>query len=303
MRILITGGAGFIGSQLVSRLTRRSDVQITVLDNLHRGNREALHDCLPQIRFIEGDIRNREAVDAAMQGVQVVIHLAAQSNVIGATDDPEYCFSTNVMGTFHLLQAARRFGVERFVFASSREVYGDPASLPVPEDAPLSPKNAYGASKAAGEHYCRISNGQGLETMIVRLANVYGPGDRGRVIPIFVKNALNNIPLVVYGENKLVDFVWVGDVISMLLKCISVRAEGPVNICSGKGTELVSLARRVVELSGSNSHVVLRPSRSVEVDQFVGDTAKAESLLGLTPNSDPLYMLAECVSEFRPALA
>jgi UDP-glucose 4-epimerase len=270
MQILVTGGAGFIGSHLVRELVHKTDLQVTVLDNLYRGSREALQDVLPHIRFVEADLRDRAAVDAIMPGIQAVFHLAAQSNVIGAAQDPAYCFDTNAAGTFHLLQSAKKHGVERFIFTSSREIYGDAASLPVDESAPFNPKNAYGASKASGEHYCRVAGGEGLNTTVLRLANVYGPGDRDRVIPIFLDNALHNGPLVVYGEEKVVDFIWVGDVVAVLLQCLSIQTSGPVNVCSGAGTTISSLARRIVELTGSDSPVTVHATRGVEVDRFVG---------------------------------
>ena len=123
-----------------------------------------------------------------MRGADVVFHLAAQSNVMGAVDDPDYSVTTNVIGTYNVLRAAAEAGVRRVVFTSSREVYGDPAVLPVDETRPLLAKNAYGASKVSGEAYCRTFAGtRGLEVEVVRLTNVYGPGDSGRVIPLWIK--------------------------------------------------------------------------------------------------------------------
>ena len=156
MQILVTGGAGFIGSHLVARLVRNPSNSIIVLDNLHRGRIAALSEVWDKIAFVEGDVRNRDLLANVMQGCDLVYHLAAQSNVIGAVQDLDYSFSSNVTGTFNVLQAARQAGVRRLVFTSSREVYGDPRQLPVPESDPLHPKNAYGASKVTGEMYCRL---------------------------------------------------------------------------------------------------------------------------------------------------
>src|SRR4029077_13273970 len=127
--------------------------------------------------------------------------------------DLNYTFNTNVAGTFNLLQAAKSNGVRRVVFASSREVYGDPRQLPVPETAPIKPKNSYGASKAAGEAYCGAFGREDLEIAVLRLANVYGPGDAGRVLPLFMGSALQDLPLVLYGGQQILDFVWIDVVI------------------------------------------------------------------------------------------
>ena len=154
-RILITGGAGFIGSHLVDRLALDPSNHLIVLDNLRRGRLANLEPMTDRVEFIQGDICDRSVVERAVQGVDLVYHLAAQSNVLGAVTDIDYSFRANVVGTFEVLKAAAEAGVRRLVFSSSREVYGDPQTLPVPESAPISPKNAYGASKAAGEMYCR----------------------------------------------------------------------------------------------------------------------------------------------------
>jgi UDP-glucose 4-epimerase len=139
---------------------------------------------------VRGDIRDRDTLVRLMRDTDIVFHLAAQANVLGAVYDPGFCTSTNVAGTAMVLELARAAGVRRLVFTLSREVYGDPLEVPVPESAPLRPKNAYGMSKVAGEMACWMCTGDRLEVVILRLANVYGPGDCGRVIPLFIERAL-----------------------------------------------------------------------------------------------------------------
>ncbi len=180
MRFLITGGAGFIGSHLAERLVREQLGSVIVLDNLHRGNTENLSSCWDQVSFVKGDIRDLPFIEEITQGCTHVFHLASQSNVMGAVQHPDYTLSSNITGTHNVLQAATRARVSRVVFASSREVYGESTVLPVVEDAPLLPKNLYGVSKLTGELFCRLFARDGLETVVLRLANVYGTRDIGQ---------------------------------------------------------------------------------------------------------------------------
>jgi UDP-glucose 4-epimerase len=185
--VLVTGRAGFIGRHLVAALVAGGD-EVTVLDNLCRGERAAVEESVS--RFMLGDVRDPAVVADAARGAAVIYHLAAQSNVLGAVSDIDYSFTTNVVGTYNVLTMARDLGVERVVFTSSREVYGEVDHVPVNEDQVLNPKNAYGASKVAGEVYCRaFQTTYGLDVAVLRLSNVYGPGDRDRVIPIWMERA------------------------------------------------------------------------------------------------------------------
>lgn len=299
MRIAVTGGAGFIGSHLVDRLASCGAHDIVVIDNLHRGRVEGLPRS-SRVIFREVDIRNREALLEAFGGCEVVFHLAAQSNVLGAVAHLDYSFTTNVVGTFHVLTAAKTAGVRRLVFTSSREVYGDPAQTPVEETAPLLPKNAYGASKAAAEMYCRALSSDALGVTVLRLANVYGPGDRDRVIPIFIDNALRGEPLQLYGGGQVVDFIWVGVVVEALMRAAFGEWIGePVNIGSGTGITIRDLATRIVEKIGGRSQPVVLPVREVEVTRFVASTARARRLLGIQPPDDPLSHLGEVIERAR----
>jgi UDP-glucose 4-epimerase len=227
-----------------------------------------------------------------------VFHLAAQSNVMGAVADADYAFSSNVAGTYHVLQAALKAGVKRLVFTSSREVYGDPKRVPVRETSPLRPKNAYGTSKVAGEAYCGLAAREGLGIAVLRLANVYGPGDRDRVIPLFADAAAAGQPLTVFGEEKVLDFVWIGTVVDALVKAgLGRPIRGPVNVGSGKGVTIAELARRIVQLSGSSSPVQIVAEREQEVGRFVADITRAKRLLGLSEPEDSLWALPELLAK------
>jgi UDP-glucose 4-epimerase len=308
MRVLITGGAGFIGSHLVDRLLagqrtgHEPAFDIVVLDNLRRGSLTHLepHLSAGRIRFVEGDIRDEATLREAMRGVEVVIHLAAQSNVIGSEQDRDYAFTTNVVGTYTTLKAAEAAGVRRVIFSSSREIYGEPATLPVREDAPLAPKNAYGASKVAGEMYLRIAQARNaLETVIFRLANVYGPRDSERVIPLWLDRAQRGEELLLYGGDQLIDFVWVGDVVEALAKATladsQMIAGQTINIGTGIGTPLVEVARRILTLSKSPGGMRTLPAREVEVRRYVADPSLLKAVLGMAPEP-PLTHLPEMLA-------
>jgi nucleoside-diphosphate-sugar epimerase len=269
---------------------------VVVLDNLRRGTRARMEafEQTGAVRCIEGDIRDLAVVQGAARGVQRIYHLAAQSNVLGAVSDIEYSFSTNVVGTFNVLTVARDVGVERVVFTSSREAYGEVEQLPVAEDRPLVPKNAYGASKVAGEAYCRaFANAYGLDVNVLRLANVYGPGDRDRVIPIWLERAQTRQDLELYGGEQVLDFVPIPLVVEALCRAGEMSLDGePINVGSGTGTSLMALAERVRRLPGVAIGSQILPARSAEVTRFVADVTRMREVLGLEPPSDPLEGLA-----------
>jgi nucleoside-diphosphate-sugar epimerase len=274
--------------------------EVVALDNLKRASRDKLSELerSGKVRVVEADIRRFADLAQAVQGCEVVYHLAAQSNVMGAIDDPDYSVTTNVMGTLNVLRAAGEARVPRVVFTSSREVYGDPSALPVSETHPLAAKNPYGASKAAGEAYCRtFANTHGLAVEVVRLANVYGPGDSGRVIPLWLTAANAGRDLQVYGGDQVIDFLWVGTAVDALIYASKNALPGPVNIGSGVGTKILDLAERVLAVAGSKSKIVRTAAREIEVAKFIADTQLMRSI-GLTPEADPLQHLAELASAY-----
>jgi UDP-glucose 4-epimerase len=300
MKILVTGGAGFIGSHLVDRLVQANAGQVTVLDNFSRGRKENLALSRNKIEIVRGDIRDRTLFRSVMKGVDIVFHLAAQANVLGAVRDLDYSFETNVSGTYEVLRAAQAAGAKRVVFSSSREVYGEPSSVPVPETAPIAPKNAYGVSKATGEMYCRLFEDSDMEVIIFRLANVYGTRDRERVIPLFVEQSLAGKSLTVFGRNKILDFLWIEDLLDVLCEASTCPCPaGPVNVGSGKGVNLVDLAERISAFTGNSSVVQVTEERAPEVGRYVADVGLARKLFNLHCPNDPIEHLPAVVNFIR----
>jgi UDP-glucose 4-epimerase len=304
---VVTGGAGFIGSHLVDALLEEEGGQVVVIDNVSRGRfaNLARHDAHPRLRVVEADVRDLHSVRSAFEGANLVFHLAAQATVMGGARDVDYTFSTNVIGTYNVLKVAAEQGARKVVFASSREVYGEPVSVPVDEVHPLLAINSYGASKVAGEALCRaFARESSLQSVILRLANVYGPRDVGRVIPHWIEQARGGHELVVYGGRQIIDFIWVGDVVQAMLRAASVDvALPPINVASGTGTKIADLARRISRLADSPAETRILPGRSIEVTRFIGATDRMTQLLGLAPAADPLSHLPEMVRTLATAAA
>jgi UDP-glucose 4-epimerase len=295
-RIVVTGGAGFIGSHLVDELLDHdAHVEVTVVDSLWRGRPENLarHASDPRLQLLVSDVRDREAMEVALKGADLVYHLAAQPTVMGAVDDASYTFDTNVGGTFNVLRAAALNKVERVVFASSRQVYGEPINLPVDEEAPLMAINLYGASKLSGEAWCRAFRREtGLSAVVLRLANVYGPRDTDRVIPVWLDQISAGEDLVVYGGKQVLDFVWVGDAVAALARAgAAVGPLPPINVGSGTGTRILDLARRIGRLVGGRAHLLLQPARPAEVTRYIAKIERMRDLLQMEPSLDPLAHL------------
>jgi len=288
-KVLVTGGAGFIGSSLVDRLISKG-YSVVVLDNFRSGRIGNLQGHLGRdgFRLVKGDVRDRGVVRDAMDGVGAVVHLAALIDVERSVHNPLETHDVNVNGTLNILNEAVRQGVERFLFASSTAVYGEENSLPLEESCPLKPISPYAASKAAAELYCGAFHRiYGLGTVILRYFNVYGPRQEhnpyGGVITKFLHNALSDKPLVVFGDGEQCrDFVHVDDVVeATLLALKSDYAVGEVfNVCTGKPTGISELANIAVEVVGKSLQVIHSKPRKGDVKRNYGDPSKAEKALG-----------------------
>ncbi|MGE5408081.1 MAG: NAD-dependent epimerase/dehydratase family protein [Syntrophothermus sp.] len=295
MRCLVTGGAGFIGSNLVDALLARGD-EVTVVDDLSTGrlsNLEAALEAGAELREI--DIRDAAALTAlaAERRPQVVFHLAAQIDVRKSLADPAFDAAVNVGGTANVLDAARGAGAERVVFTSTGgAIYGEGAGqeLPLDEGAPIAPISAYGQSKYAAEGYLALYERlYGLSTVALRLGNVYGPrqdplGEAG-VIAIFCGVLRSGGRPTVYGDGTQTrDYIYVGDVVDAALAAAGSRVSGPVNIGTGRETSVLELVEALSALGGADGfEPELAPPRTGEVQRIAVDASRAERELGWHP--------------------
>ena len=281
-RVLVTGGAGFIGSHLVEALVH-SGALVTVLDDLSTGKRENLSSVEGQITFIEGSILDAEKLSRAMEGVAYVVHLAAFVSVPGSVLDPLKSHEINVTGTLRVLLNARDHKVRRVVCASSSAVYGSTEMLPCEESAPYDPESLYATQKMFGEEYAKlITRLFGVETVRLRFFNVYGPrqnpeGGYAAVIPVFAAHAKKGKTATIYGDgNATRDFVYVGDVANALILAIAAPdiSGSVMNVASGTETTITELARLL------NVRTVNAPAREGDIMRSVAEVARAEDALG-----------------------
>ncbi len=288
---LVTGGAGFIGSNLIRHLAAL-DIHIRVLDNLSAGSRDDLAG-LP-VEFIQGDIRDTKVVDQAVQGSEVVIHLAAHTNVMESIKAPELNLATNVQGTFNLLQASVKHGVRRFMFASTGGAIVGDVIPPVHEEMAPHPISPYGAGKLAGEGYCAVFwASYGLETICLRFSNVYGPCSyhKASVVAKFLRQVRLRQPLTIFGNGvQTRDFLYVEDLCRAVLQALDAPLPFGQAIQLGSGTEisinhLVDVLRQVVGERGFPP-VKYAPARQGEVWRNYVSLGRAQQYLGFSPATE-----------------
>jgi UDP-glucose 4-epimerase len=289
VKALVTGGAGFIGSNIVGLLLEEGH-SVAVLDDLSTGDRRNL-DPFPQVEFIEGDVRGAETVAQAMDGADVVFHLAASVGNIRSIENPIQDSEVNVIGTLHVLEAARRAGVRKIVFSSSAGIFGELKVLPIREDHPAEPDSPYGASKLAAEKLCLAYAGlYDMEAICLRYFNVYGINQRydayGNVIPIFAHRLLHGLPLIIYGDGEQTrDFINVHDVAQAnLLAAETNGLSGAFNIASGTVITINDLTDLMRDVSGIDTGVEYAPPRKGDVRHSKADISAAQQALGYEPS-------------------
>ena len=305
MKVIVTGGAGFIGSHLVEYLVHH-DYDVIVLDNLSSGRRENLSRVYERIEFVECDLASVGDWSGKFQGVDWVFHLAALADIVPSIQNPEEYFGANVNGTFNVLQASNSSGVKRFVYVGSSSSYGLPETFPTPESAEIQPQYPYALTKYLGEaltlHWAQV---YGLPALSLRFFNVYGPRSRtsgtyGAVFGVFLAQKLANKPFTVVGDGEQTrDFTYVSDIVSALVNAAEASVSNRVyNVGSGA---TVSVNRLVELLEGEKTYIPKRPG---EPDCTFADISRIQEELGWQPHitiEEGVALLLENISYWEEA--
>jgi nucleoside-diphosphate-sugar epimerase len=293
MKYLVTGGAGFIGSHIVSALLEQG-ASVRVLDNFSTGKRENVDVLIrqfgrDQLEIQEGDVRNASDVKAAVSGIDILFHEAAFVSVPQSMEEPQNCFDINLTGTSLLFDAARRAGVRRAVVASSAAVYGESDAMPLVEETPLQQKSPYAVSKRVNEMYAELfTNEFGFEVTALRYFNVYGPRQRpdsmyAAAVPIFARRLLDDKPITVYGDGgQTRDLINVRDVVrANLIASEHPNAAGKVfNVCTGVETRLLDLLDVLYEMFPNAPRHEFAAPRAGDLYRSVGSPQKALDVMG-----------------------
>lgn len=290
-KVFVTGGAGFIGSNIVEALLRQG-YDVVAYDNLITGKKENISEFEgnENFRFVEGDILEYDKLLKEMTGASYVLHQAALPSVARSVADPATTNRINVEGTINVLLAAKEAGVEKVVIASSSSIYGDTPELPKREDMPYNPLSPYAVTKVTKELYANVfSELYDISTICLRYFNVYGPkqdpkSEYAAVIPKFITSALEGKPLTIYGDGRQTrDFTFVEDVVQANLLAMKSSAEGNYNIACGRNISIRELAEKILKLTSSNSQIIHMEPRPGDVRHSLADINKAKKELGYNP--------------------
>ena len=311
--ILITGGAGFIGSHLCEKYCQEGHTVIC-LDNFMNGNLANVRQLLNQRNFklIDGDIRDLDLLEKIMPGVNVVFHLAAQIHVDRSMVEPGLTYEVNVLGTQNILEASRRYDIEKVIYASTSEVYGPAEYVPMDENHPLKAPHIYGASKIAADRMCyAYIQTYAMNVYILRSFNTFGPRQKdtgyGGAISMFLKRVLSGMPPIIYGDgHQTRDYIYIDDIVRAYDSVFSYEKPiaGPINFGTGREVRIVDLANMIVDLCDGKSdvrpvHVETRPG---EVQRLVADTTMAKNLLKWEPQyslEDGLNILIDWYKKYK----
>jgi len=309
MHVLVTGGAGFIGSHLVTRLLEGGHA-VRVFDNLTTGKRENLAHVAADVELLVGDVRDRDMLEQAAAGCDVVFHEAAIVSVPYSVEHPQETHDVNLQGTLNVLEAARKRGVRRVVFACSAAVYGEAPELPKRESMAASPVSPYGVEKSAGEQYLLAwSRLFGVEGVSLRYFNVFGPRQDPRspysgVISIFVDRALAGTRPTIFGDGlQTRDFVYVDDIVTanVLAATTPAAAGRAYNVAGGRRTTLNELLAMVSRAAGHETRAEYAPPRPGDVRDSVADIGRARAELGYEPKVGVEEGLGRLVAHVRAA--
>ncbi|MEA2033598.1 MAG: SDR family oxidoreductase [Euryarchaeota archaeon] len=290
MKLVITGGAGFIGSNIAEELLKEKDNEIIIVDDLSTGKMANLRKFDQNINLVRGSITDLNLLKAVFKGVDYVFHQAAIPSVPRSIKDPIASNNANVNGTLNVLVAAKDCDVKKVVYASSSSVYGDTPELPKREDMTPNPLSPYAVTKLLGEYYCNVFNDiYGLKTVSLRYFNVYGPrqdpySDYAAVIPKFINRVSENKPPVIYGDGEQTrDFTFVKDVVSANILAAKSDAEGVYNIANGNRISINELANMIMKFIGNNLTSIHDDPREGDIKHSLADISEAKKNLGYEP--------------------
>jgi len=310
MKILVTGGAGFIGSHLCEKFTGEGHTVIC-LDNFFNGNLTNIRHLLnyKNFKLINGDIRDFDTLEKIMPGVDAICHLAAQIHVDRSIIEPKLTYDVNVLGTQNILEAGRMYDVEKIIHVSTSEVYGTAEYVPMNEAHPLSAPHPYGASKIAADRMCHAYNQTyQMNITIVRPFNAFGPRQKdtgyGGVMSIFVKRIMSGMPPIIYGDGSQTrDYTYVADVVDALDMMVKhpEPIPFPLNLGTGHEISIIDLANRLIELSDHNGSIkpVFVDPRPGEVQRLLSDNSKVKEVVGWAPKYSLEEGLAKLVDWYK----
>ena len=310
-KVIVTGGAGFIGSNLAEELARRGH-QVVIIDNLSTGNLENIQPVLPvgQVDFIEGSITNLPLMQKAFSGADYVFHQAALPSVPRSIEDPETTDSVNITGTLNVLIAARDNAVKKLVFSSSSSVYGDTPTLPKTEDMPPNPLSPYAVTKITGEYYCQVfTRIYNLKTVCLRYFNVYGPRQDPKsayaaVIPLFINAVLSGKSPVIFGDGEQTrDFTFVKDVVEANIQAAESEVTGVFNLGNSQRITISQLTKLIIDITKNNNvKPVYKDPRPGDIVHSLADTSKAKAF-GYNPRYSLEQGLKETINSFNKGTA
>jgi UDP-glucose 4-epimerase len=307
-KVLVTGGAGFIGSHTVDLLLA-NNIPVRVLDNFSSGSRSNLDESQLQLEVVEGDIIDRDSVREAMTGVSHCLHLAAQVSVVASLDDPVHSAMQNIVGFVNVLTEAQKHSIERLVYASSAAIYGQPSEIPLPESATKSQLSPYGLEKQVDEEYADLfARIYGLSSLGQRYFNVYGPRQDPKspyagVIALFVDRIVQNQNMTVYGDgDQTRDFVYVKDVARANLAALQSESTGACNVGTGVQTTLLDLIESLIKITNKTPAVSHEPAREGDIKYSLANVSRMNRELGINPKTgiaEGLKALIDYSGEFN----
>jgi UDP-glucose 4-epimerase len=309
-KVIVTGGAGFIGSNLAEELARKGH-QVTIIDNLSTGNRGNIQSVLQagQVDFIEGSIADLPLMQKAFSGADYVFHQAALPSVPRSIEDPGTTDSVNITGTLNVLIAARDNAVKKLVYASSSSVYGDTPTLPKTEDMFPNPLSPYAVTKVAGEYYCQVfTRIYDLKTVCLRYFNVYGPRQDpnsayAAVIPLFISSVLTGKSPIIFGDGEQTrDFTFVKDVVEANIQAVESKVTGVFNLGNSQRITINQLTKLIIDITKNNKvKPVYKDPRPGDIVHSLADTSKAKAF-GYNPRYSLEQGLKETIESFNKVI-